>query len=75
MKRIEGVRKELRKQAHSMTPLKQTSTNWKAIMIDFFRKVVHEYTMSQQQAPMNGNTGGGAYIPAPRQDMEYICAG
>ena len=39
------------------------------------RRRVHESTMSQQQAPMNGNTGGGTYIPPPRQDMEYICAG
>lgn len=32
-------------------------------------------TMSQQQGPIHGNPGGGAYIPAPKQDMEYICAG
>lgn len=33
--------------------------------------------MNQQPGGGNANPGnsGGAYIPPPRQDMEYICAG
>jgi hypothetical protein len=44
---------------------------------DFFhhRDLKFAITMNQQGGTNANLGGGGGYIPAPRQDMEYICAG
>lgn len=56
-------------------PLDQTTINPKSFLAAVLLPNRVQTTMNQAGQASGGGSGGGGFLPAPRQDMEYICAG